>query len=141
MSLPTRKLREVVFQFLFCHDFFESDEKEVLKTLMHLHKITKKYAREAYMRMGLVKEHLTEIDEKIALASNDYAFDRICRAERNILRLSVYELFYDESIPPKVAISEAIRLTRKFSTNESASFINAVLDFLYQGSLEQKAAL
>lgn len=142
MSLPSAKIREVVFQFLFCYDFFESEEQDILKALMHLHKITKKSARDAYLRMTKIKEHLSEIDEKIASASKNYAFDRICRAERNLLRLSVFELFYDDEIPPKVAISEAIRLTRKYSSRESATFINAVLDFLYQGSLEeQKAAL
>lgn len=141
MSLPNAKIREVVFQFLFCHDFFENEEDDIIKTLMHLHKITKKYAKQAYSRMKQIKECLADIDQKIAVASKDYTFDRICRAEKNLLRLSVYEIFYDDAIPAKVAIAEGIRLSRKFSTNESANFINAVLDSIYQGSLDLKTAL
>lgn len=141
MSLPSAKLREIVFQFLFCHDFFESLEEDVVKTLMHLHKISKKNAKEAFSRMQKIKEQLPEIDQKISEASVNYSIDRICRSEKNLLRLSIYELFFDETIPPKVAIAESIRLSRKFSTKESANFVNAVLDFIYQDSLKQKAAL
>lgn len=60
--------------------------------------------------------------------STSYEFERIPRIERNVLRLGVYEIMYDSDIPPKVAIAEAIRLTRKFATPESATFVNAILD-------------
>ena len=49
--------------------------------------------------------------------------------------MGVFELLFDPLIPPKVAIAEAIRLSRKFNTPESASFVNALLDHLYQESL------
>lgn len=141
MSLPSAKLREIVFQFLFCHDFFESDQQEVVKTLMHLHKVSKKNAKEAFFRMEKIKEKLEEIDLIISEASKEYTIDRICRSEKNLIRLSVYELFFDEKIPPKVAIAESIRLARKFSSKESSNFVNAVLDFVYHNSLKQTAAL
>jgi len=52
----------------------------------------------------------------------------------------MYELFFEtETLPPKVAIAEAIRLTRKFSSPESASFVNAILDAAYQEILGQKS--
>src|SRR5690606_29501809 len=59
-------------------------------------------------------------------------FERIPRVERNILRLAVFELLHDPSVPPTVAIAEAIRLTRKFATPEAATFINAVLDAIFK---------
>lgn len=132
MGLPSAKLREIVFQFLFCHDFNIPDENESLKTLMHLHKVSKKWAKEAFLRMQKIQPYLQEIDEKISLASKDYSIERIYRVEKNLLRLCIFELFYDETIPQKVVIAEGIRLSRKFSTPESAKFINAILDFLYQ---------
>ncbi len=75
---------------------------------------------------------LEEIDALITRFSLSYQFDRIARVEKNVLRLGVYELCFSESMPPKVAIAEAIRLTRKFSTAESSSFVNAVLDAVFQ---------
>ena len=67
-----------------------------------------------------------------------YAFERIQSVERNVLRLGVFEMLYDSSIPPKVAISEAMRLSRKFSNPESSHFINALLDHLYKLSSGEK---
>ena len=52
--------------------------------------------------------------------------------------MGVYELLYDESIPPKVAISEAMRLAKKFGTPESATFVNALLDAIYKSSLGEQ---
>jgi N utilization substance protein B len=52
--------------------------------------------------------------------------------ERNLLRLGAYEIYFSKSVPPKVAISEAVRLARKFASSESANFINAILDALYK---------
>jgi N utilization substance protein B len=51
--------------------------------------------------------------------------------------MSVFELLFDDNIPEKVAIVEAMRLARKFSTKESATFVNAILDVLYKSSKGQ----
>jgi transcription antitermination protein NusB len=56
-----------------------------------------------------------------------------------VLRLALYEMLHDDQIPPKVAIAEAIRLSRKFSTPESSSFINAILDAIYKSSQGEQA--
>ncbi|MBX9744017.1 MAG: transcription antitermination protein NusB, partial [Chlamydiales bacterium] len=67
----------------------------------------------------------------ISLHSPDYVFERISRTERSILRLGTFELLFDPSIPPKVAIAEAIRICRKFGSPQSAQFVNAVLDSVF----------
>ena len=75
----------------------------------------------------------------IAKTSHAYEFERIQTVERNILRLAVFEIFFDNgTVPPKVALAEAMRLARKFSTYESTSFINAILDAIYKDSLGEK---
>lgn len=97
-------------------------------------KVTKKSVLMAQERAAAIETKLSEIDEKISASSTEYSFDRISRVEKTILRLGIYELFYDTSIPPLVAIAEAIRLTRKFGTPESAQFVNAILDRIYKGN-------
>jgi len=48
--------------------------------------------------------------------------------DRNILRIATFELLYCEEIPPKVTLNEAIELGKRFGSDESASFINGILD-------------
>ena len=134
MALAVQKFREMVFQMLYCHDFSQGLEDDVIDLMMSELKVTKKSAREAYQRMKLILEKANEIDDRIRPASTEYQFERISSVEKNILRLGIYELCYDKSIPAKVAIAEAIRLCRKFGTPESAHFVNAILDHVYKGS-------
>ena len=132
MAVPQQKIREVVFQLLYGHDW-HSPEKEAFHSFLSKEaKVSKKVILEAQDRVDLIRTHAKELDQLIGESTESYEFGRIPSAERNILRLGVYELLYDDQIPPKVAISEAIRLGRKFSTPESATFINAVLDELYK---------
>ena len=133
MPLPVQKFREMVFQMLYSYDFSHSDEADVVDLMMHELKVTKKTARQAYLRVLQIVENAEEIDQKIELSSTQYQFDRISRIEKNILRLGIFEMCYDDTIPPKVAIAEAIRLCRKFGTPESADFVNAILDQIYKG--------
>lgn len=130
MALPVQKFREVVFQLLYSLDFIEVKvvDEELFLLLMHQLKITKKALFLAHERVKLIQEKQKEIDEAISGGSHSYDFNRIPKVERNVLRLAVFEMLHDNSIPHKVAIAEAIRLTRKFATPEGATFVNGVLD-------------
>lgn len=135
MTIPAQKFREVVFQLLYSYDLGRGNEESIVDLLAKELAVSKKNVKSAQERAQLVTACLQDIDGMIAQASQSYSFERIQSVERNVLRLGVFELFFDDSIPPKVAIAEAIRLSRKFSTKESATFINAVLDSLYQSSI------
>lgn len=135
MSLPPKKLREVVFQILYCYDMGFSEAESIVDLLVKELEISKKNVRMGEERARKVLAHLSAIDQLITQTSLSYDFNRIQRVERNILRLSVFEMLYDDEIDAKVAIAEAIRLARKFSTPESANFINAILDAIYKQSL------
>jgi N utilization substance protein B len=137
MPLPPQKFREFVFQLLYSVDFPEPEAEETSWMLMGELKVTKKAATEARSRVSLILEKITSIDEQITLFSTEYSFDRISRVEKNILRLGIYEMLYDATLPPLVVIAEAIRLTRKFGTPESAQFVNAILDRLYKKNSQE----
>lgn len=127
MALSEQKFREIVFLLLYSFDF-SKDMEEAAPLIMEELKVTKKSLKEASSRVESILAKLNEIDPLIAETSSSYDFQRIPRAEKNILRLGVFELLFDEAIPDKVAISEAIRLSRKFASFEAASFANAILD-------------
>jgi len=134
MPVPQQKFRELVFQMLYGYDMGHTDESELISLLMKELSVTKKTTLEAHAKVTKIAAVLPELDDMINQTSTSYNFNRIQTVERNILRLGLYELLFDDSIPPKVAISEALRLARKFATPESATFVNAILDTLYKVS-------
>lgn len=138
MPVPQQKQREIIFQMLYSFDLAQGDEEAVLPLLMKELAVTKRVVREAQERVHAIQEKSVTIDALIAGTSQSYDFARIQKIERNILRLALFELLYDPSIPPKVAIAEAIRLARKFGTPEAANFINAILDTIYHRDLGEE---
>ncbi len=132
MALPPQKFREIVFQILYSHDFDAGSEEEMIPFMMHELKVTKRIMVEAHARMNEILAKQSELDAEISLASTEYTFERISRVEKTILRLGVFELLFDPTLPKPVSIAEAIRLCRKFGTFESANFVNALLDGIYK---------
>lgn len=136
MALSQQKFREIVLQLLYSQDVSRHPNEAFMTELMMAElAVSKKNVRLAHERVHHIQQQLVKIDRLITSVSTSYNFDRIQIVTKSILRLGVFELFFDDQIPPKVAIAEAIRLSRKFSTPESASFVNALLDHLYQVSL------
>ena len=74
-----------------------------------------------------VRERRDELDGFIAELSEGWTLNRQPAVDRNILRLAIYEIKYAESVPPIVAVDEAIELAKKYSTAESGKFVNGVL--------------
>jgi transcription antitermination protein NusB len=68
-----------------------------------------------------------ELDRRITEAAIGWTVDRMGAVERNILRMGVYEL-ETGSVPAEVAISEAVKLARRYASNEAGKFVNGILD-------------
>jgi len=132
MTLPIKKFREVVFLLLYSTDMSDAESSDMIEMLSKELKISKSHIRKAYDQMILVKAKQAEIDALVAAETVSYEFKRIHTVERNILRLGLYELLHNDEIPPKVAITEAMRLGKKFGTPASVAFINAIMDHLYK---------
>ena len=92
----------------------ETEVKERDKTY-----ISEKYAK--------IVEKLPEIDKMLDEVSKGWKTSRMGKVELTILRLAVYEMRFDEDIPQKVAINEAVELSKKFGGNEAPAFVNGVL--------------
>jgi N utilization substance protein B len=131
MPLPPQKFREAVLQILYSQDFVLGSE-EIIPLMMEELKTTRKAMLEAQAKVNEILVKLPEIDLQITQASTEYTFERISRVEKAILRLGLFEILFDPSIPPRVAIAEAVRLCRKFGTPESSQFVNAILDGVYK---------
>jgi len=75
-----------------------------------------------------VAAHLSQIDTKISQYATNWQLKRMAVVDRNILRLSCFELIFRDDIPPKVSINEAVELAKKYSGLEAGKFVNAILD-------------
>ncbi len=77
--------------------------------------------------LGTLK-NLTSIDSLIKSVAEHWEMERMAAVDRNILRFATYELLYKNDVPAAVTLNEAIEVAKKFSTRESSSFINGLLD-------------
>ena len=68
-----------------------------------------------------------KLDERLNQVAEGWKTKRMGKADLAILRLALYEMLYDESIPVKVAINEAVELAKKFGGDDSPSFVNGIL--------------
>ena len=82
-----------------------------------------------------VIEHRDEIDARIVAVTEHWDLARMAVVDRNVLRLGTYELLFREDIPPKVSINEAVELAKRYSTAESGTFVNGILDRIMNQSL------
>lgn len=123
-----RRARELALQILFQLDSGQEDLKEALKTFWFLHRHPRKIKEFANRLIKGTRENLKTIDEKIARYTEHWEMKRMAIVDRNILRLGAYEILYCPDIPTKVSLNEAIELAKKFSTEKSSQFVNALLD-------------
>ena len=77
--------------------------------------------------VDLVQAHKSELDEDIKTSSVHWEIERMAKLDRIIARIAMVELSFVPDIPMKVALSEAVQIAVKFSTDNSGSFVNGLL--------------
>lgn len=78
--------------------------------------------------VGGLEERLADVDKLIASASNNWRLERMSRVDRNLLRMSTWELLTKKDVPRAVVIDEAVELAKSYGTEDSSAFVNGVLD-------------
>ena len=126
--MTRREQRIFVFNELYFYGFYDK-ESFVRQCELYLSSETEDPAliEELKTRATRVIENLTEIDDMINRTAIGWTTERMSKVDLSILRLAVFEAFFDEDIPESVAINEAVELAKKFSSGEAASFINGIL--------------
>ncbi len=75
-----------------------------------------------------MRDRQEQIDALVGDAAEHWRIERLSQIDRNILRIGTYELLYRLDVPASVAIDEAIEIAKRFGNDESATFVNGVLD-------------
>lgn len=132
--------RTIAVQVLYQWDF--NGQKQNLDSLLEENK--KAFAPEfddggfiKHLTQGVI-EHKTSIDGLIAKFAPEWPLNQITIVDRNVLRLGIYELKFDDNIPAKVAINEAIELAKTFGGESSGKFVNGVLGAVYKNMGEKE---
>jgi len=83
--------------------------------------------------------HTSECDKLIEKQLKNWEFSRVALLDKLILRMSITEMLFIKEVPPKVAMSEAIEIAKEYSTDESSSFVNGILDAIYKQFILKKS--
>lgn len=123
-----REGRVLAFQSLFSYGFDLKDQESLLK----FDWIEEDYSKESleYAKL-LVKgtlNNIDEIDKIIKSKLKNWDYGRISNIDKAILRFATFSLLFEQGIPEKVVINEAVEIVKKFGTEESYKFINGILD-------------
>ena len=128
---PRRKAREATMQALYaleinngfpqdvlelCDDSFNNSDNDI-------------YTRELF---NCVVEKQSWADDLISQCLENWEYGRVAILDKILLRMGVSEIYYIDDVPPKVSISEMVEIAKVYSTEESSSFVNGILDTIYK---------
>ncbi|NLM46269.1 MAG: transcription antitermination factor NusB [Firmicutes bacterium] len=126
--MSRRLAREIAFQTLFQRDLGKNETEPALSSLVEESGLSGEYVNFARALVeGAVREQET-IDQAIRRYLQRWELSRLAAVDRAILRLAAYELLFCPDIPAAVAINEALELCKRYDSEESAKFLNGVLD-------------
>lgn len=121
--------REAAAQFLYSREVNPGeDTAEEVEAFWSLHLAKPKVVEFANRLAAGTIQHLAEIDELITGIAENFSLERFSNIDRNIIRVAAYEILYLPDTPDPVAINEAIEIAKRFGGNDSARFVNGVLD-------------
>jgi len=130
------RAREIVLQLLYQDDLNSDQAEDVrLKFLNGRLKYDAKLVRFARSLLDGVEQHQDQIDRALELTARNWRLSRMSATDRNVMRMGAYEILFGDT-PDRVALNEAIELAKRYGTNNSAQFVNGVLDRLMKSKDE-----
>lgn len=123
-----RQAREIALQILYPVDMTEISVEDALARFFDSFDAEPRARARAEEIVRGVHAHRERIDEVLAQASPRWRLERMALVDRNVLRLCVHELLFDLDTPARVVIDEGVEIAKRFGAEESARFVNGVLD-------------
>lgn len=133
--------RTIALQTLYQWDFNGRDKKDIENSVSrNLNNFAPQFDDKGFIEnlvTGVIKNQ-DNIDGLIIKYAPEWPLDQITMVDRNVLRIGIQEMKYDEDIPEKVAINEAIELAKTFGGESSGKFVNGVLGTIYKEKLDEE---
>ena len=134
-----RQARILVLQATYAFELAESKVESTYELMIDMNKppmpAVLKYSQHLSQK---TIQHISEMDKLIRTHVKNWDFKRIALMDKLILRMMLTEMLYEDSVPPKVSISEGVEIAKEFSTKDSSSFVNGILDSVYNEWLKGK---
>jgi transcription antitermination protein NusB len=132
--------RTIAMQTLFLWDFQGKTAKIEEITKMVLDNFNQYFEDQNFVDhiVNGVISRLPVIDKYIIKYATEWPLEQITTVDRNILRIGVFELIFDDEIPAKVAINEAIEVAKTYGSESSGKFVNGVLGAIYKNIEKEK---
>ena len=128
--MSRRELREHIFILLFRVEFNSIEEMEE-QVGLYFEEMEQPASEEEeeYIQQKFRKilDQLSTIDASINAKAEKWKTSRMGKVELTLIRLAVYEMKFDDEVPVRVAINEAVELAKKYGQEESGSFVNGIL--------------
>ena len=122
-----RKARTIALQALYEVDSVGRQAEAVVERLLEEAELSEENNAFVHELVVGVVQNKGEIDRSIRRFAPAWPVEQIAVIDRNILRLAIFESLFDNRVPVKVAISEAVELAKSFGSDNSAKFVNGVL--------------
>ncbi|UCD18470.1 MAG: transcription antitermination factor NusB [Candidatus Zixiibacteriota bacterium] len=122
------RAREYVLKALYAYEVESRMDEDVFAGVTERSGLDENDLAFARALYDCVVNNLKDIDLYIQQLATNWNLERIAVVDKNILRIAIGEAEFMPDIPIKVAINEAIELAKRYSTMESASFVNGILD-------------
>ncbi len=123
---------------LYQHDVGKQVPETILESFWEMNEQPERVRAFATELFQGTISRIKEIDRLIQGHTKNWRLSRMAAVDRNVLRLAVFELLSDVKTPDTVVINEALEIAKKFSTNESAQFVNGVLDSIKNDLLQER---
>jgi len=134
---PRRIAREAVLQALYAYEITKEKRDKVLNDIINRQSYDNDMKNFITSLFNFSIDNKEWCEEQIKTRLNNWEFDRVALLDRLLLILAISEIHFIDDVPPKVSISEAIEIAKQCSTEESAGFVNGVLDNIYK-TMENK---
>ena len=125
------KARALAVQVLFHMEYHTGQPVEVFELISENFGSSESVKDFSRFLVCSVCSNMERLDNLIRRSSKNWRIERMSRVDRIILRLGVCEILFCPDVPPKVSIDEAVELGKKFGTEDSASFINGIMDNVF----------
>ncbi|OQX51643.1 MAG: transcription antitermination factor NusB [Candidatus Cloacimonas sp. 4484_209] len=123
-----RKAREIVLDVLYYYEIASESRNSLLERITQKKGISKEIKEYATRLLSTTIENLEVIDSKLKKIIKNWDLDRVAIIDKSIMRFASAEILFLPDIPVKVSIDEAVELAKKYSTENSGSFVNGILD-------------
>jgi N utilization substance protein B len=132
------RAREYVLKALYAFDQGNQAAADISRTVIEKKGLGEADLEFAQRLFDKVSSKIKSLDSYISRYAANWDISRLAVVDKNILRIAICEIEYMPDIPLKVAVNEAIELAKKYSTLESAAFVNGILDSIMKEQSENQ---